>query len=264
MFHNSTKRRMKAVCSLIAVLGSLTIRTSGPVFLLWFVTVIPAVAESMTVPGTANVWLSGMPNGARPGNVGEFVPDIAPAQSPVLVPRVLSNGERLRFRASGIVDTTAAGGPPGFGPDGFFGAFVPAGNGISAVSNVLGSLTGVFLGPEQPDLSAAPGGLVFIPNPALLDYQSLAPELKQVFFIGDGLTSGGVQQEIIVPAGASRLFLGVFDVDGNYDNVGSFDVTVVPEPSFAGLSGLIAALTFIALAKRKTAGKVGQYREQRR
>jgi len=30
--------------------------------------------------------------------------------------------------------------------------------------------------------------------------------LKQVFFIGDGLTSGGVQQQFIVPTGATRYF----------------------------------------------------------
>jgi hypothetical protein len=78
-----------------------------------------------------------------------------------------------------------------------------------------------------------------------LNYEILSPELKQVFFIGDGLTSGGLSQGVVVPSGASRLYLGIFDLNGNYDNGGSFDVTVVPEPAplilsvFALLAGII-------------------------
>jgi hypothetical protein len=50
--------------------------------------------------------------------------------------------------------------------------------------------------------------------------------LRQLFFIGDGLTSGGVIQQFVVPQGATRLFLATMDGYGQYNNIGSFTVTV--------------------------------------
>ncbi|MEJ7677498.1 MAG: hypothetical protein WKG06_06425 [Segetibacter sp.] len=50
--------------------------------------------------------------------------------------------------------------------------------------------------------------------------------MKQVFFIGDGQTSGGVQQRIVIPKGATRLFLGTLDGYGWYNNGGAFNLTV--------------------------------------
>jgi hypothetical protein len=80
------------------------------------------------------------------------------------------------------------------------------------------------------------------PAPAPLDvlcnwtqFSSLAPQVKQVFFIGDGLTGtgSGAVQNFIVPTGATRLFLGPMDGFEWKGNTGSFTVTVqaVPEPS---------------------------------
>ena len=63
-----------------------------------------------------------------------------------------------------------------------------------------------------------------------LDYLSLSPLLKQVFFIGDGQTDGGVLQQVIVPTGASRLYLATMDMWGWYNNSGSFAVNVGPVP----------------------------------
>ena len=74
-----------------------------------------------------------------------------------------------------------------------------------------------------------PAGLDFSSTgnvPGGVNYTSLAPELQQVFFIGDGLTSGGVSQTITVPAGATRLFLATMDGFGWYNNTGSFQVQV--------------------------------------
>jgi len=77
-----------------------------------------------------------------------------------------------------------------------------------------------------------------------------------VFFIGDGLTGdgSGTVQQFNVPAGATRLVLGLVDAPdyqgnpGGYgDNVGSFSATfTVPEPSVSGLlfggAGLLVAI----------------------
>ncbi len=67
-----------------------------------------------------------------------------------------------------------------------------------------------------------------------------------MFYIGDGLIGdgSGAAQQFVVPAGATRLFLGIPDAPafnggpGGYgDNFGSFTASfvVTPEPSSVGL-----------------------------
>jgi hypothetical protein len=199
-----------------------------------------------SVPGTADPWLAGMPDGAT-ASYG----DVAPAQSPVLVSGLtLTPGETLTFSVSGSVNNSP--GPSGLGPDGsgFYGHGPGAENGISNIVAPLNSLLGVFLDDTQPDLTPAPGTLDFSTGSGL-DFSSLSPALKQVFFIGDGLTSSSAVQQFVVPVGATRLFLGTMDGYGWYNNDGSFSVTVngtpgtVPEPGSLALlcsSGLAAGL----------------------
>lgn len=99
--------------------------------------------------------------------------------------------------------------------------------GIASLVTPANSLIGVFLDASVPG-GAAPPGLSFA-TPASLAQPSISPQLRQPFFIGDGRTgtgSGSVQQ-IVVPAGATRLFLGQADgIGANYNNFGSFAVTV--------------------------------------
>jgi hypothetical protein len=58
------------------------------------------------------------------------------------------------------------------------------------------------------------------------DYLSLAPLLQQTFFIGNGRTSSNQVQQVIAPAGATRLFLGTMDGYGWFNNTGSLTVVV--------------------------------------
>lgn len=211
-------------------------------FLLF--TTMPAHGTTVIVPGTSDPWLAGMPNGSsasfNPGS-GESA-DFAPAESPVLVSGIVP-GTLLMWSAAGLV------GHPGdiTNPDGKpsllnFNHFTGAENGISDITVPIDSLLGVFLGPSQPDLTAAPGFLDFSIL-ASRNYLMLNPELKQVFFMGDGLTDGAVAQTIVAPLGTTRLYLGTMDGYSWNNNVGSFDVTItaVPEPSTMLLlgSGLI-------------------------
>ena len=69
-------------------------------------------------------------------------------------------------------------------------------------------LIGVFLDGAEPTGTA----------PATLDYSvtsplalTVSPLLRQLFFIGDGLGTGGANQHFMVPTGATRLFLGFAD-----------------------------------------------------
>ena len=119
-------------------------------------------------------------------------------------------------------------------------------NGISDVVAPINSLIGVFLGPNQPSLGAAPSTLDF--SSIGLGFSSLSPQLQQTFFIGDGLTgtaSGNVQR-FIVPSGATRLFLGTMDGGEWNNNSGAFGVSTVPEPAEA----LFLALGLIVLLVR--------------
>jgi hypothetical protein len=134
-------------------------------------------------------------------------------------------------------------------------------NGISDAMIPLNAFVGVFLGPDQPNLTPSPTPLDFS-TPTDRDYLLLEPGLKQVFFIGDGLTSASAVQQIVIPDGAERLFLGTMDGCCHSDNVGSFAVEVtgqgiffvpkifIPEPSNSILVS-VAALSMIGGFSRR-------------
>lgn len=152
--------------------------------------------------------------------------DSAPAESPVQITNVVIEGRAVySFSASGTVNH---GHPlPTFGPDGegLISHYLGAENGIADVAAPFTSLIGVFLGNDKPDQTPAPQPLDFR-TAAQQDYSVIAPALKQPFFIGDGLTSSGAVQQVIAPAGATRLLLGVMDEYNWSDNEGAFVVEV--------------------------------------
>jgi outer membrane protein OmpA-like peptidoglycan-associated protein len=91
-------------------------------------------------------------------------------------------------------------------------------------------LVGVFLDDTEPK-DPSPERLNVTRNETQVAY---APGLRQVFFIGDGRIGHGTgdQQQIMVPEGAKRLFLGFADSygfggapDAYNDNVGELAVT---------------------------------------
>lgn len=204
-----------------------------------------AQEATVTVPGTANLWLAGMPAGTTDG---PFLPrDTAPAQSPVEVTGLpITPGSALTFRASGQVTHDRLLIPPslpdGGGPGGAHNG--GAAHGIARVNAPMSSLIGVFLGPDQPDLTPAPAAVLSFTTDQQLNYASISPLLKQPFFIGDGRDASGRPQQVVVPGGASRLFLGTSDSVDWYNNGGQFTVTaaVVPEPAAGVLAASAIAL----------------------
>lgn len=168
--------------------------------------VAAAQIVTVTVPGSANPWLAGMPAGT-PASGGE---DRAPAQSPTLLPMATFPGAYIVF--------PVVSGQTGYGPgiscvaDGCdspsYCHVAGAENGIATYCTIkVSSLVGVFLDERVPSSWPPPAGLTF--NTATsIGFFTIAPLLKQVFFIGDARTDGSQLQEFIVPQGATRLFLG--------------------------------------------------------
>lgn len=120
-----------------------------------------------------------------------------------------------------------------------------------------GHLLGVFVEAEDVSGFASPGTLSY-PNLASLGLSSYSPGLRQVFFIGDGLTGtgSGSTQVFNVPNGAVKLALGIgdgFNFSGSPsyydDNVGSYFATynAVPEPATLAA----CSLGLVALLKRR-------------
>ena len=116
------------------------------------------------------------------------------------------------------------------------GVVVTGGYGLSLPNASYASAYGGISGLKQPGAGALVG--VFetssaptAPPPATLDFTTIgnnftgfAPALNQLFYIGDGLTgdgSGAVQQ-FIVPAGATRLYLGISDAPGFDGSPGAY------------------------------------------
>lgn len=221
---------------------------------------VTAQASSTNVPGMANPWLAGMPDGST--IIFDGKSDTAPAQSPTLVSGIsLAGGVLVFSNATGGVHNGTMCPDVCYPPDGriFQGhAFVNrdggAANGIADVRVPMNALLGVFLDNTQPDLLTAPTGLDF--ETIGLDFLSLAPTLRQVFFVGDGFTGSGsgVQQQFVIPVGATRLFLGTMDGNGWANNTGEFNILVsniaaVPVPASIWLLG--SALGALALRRRQ-------------
>ena len=200
----------------------------------------------VSVPGTADPWLAGMPNGSTASSG-----DVAPAQSPVEVLGLgFLPGSFLTFAASGSTDHCDGGGcglAPAEGDpvESWTGHATGAENGIGNVFAPIDSLIGVFLGPGQPNLTPAPSAVLDFSTAALRNFATLAPQLKQPFFIGNGLMNDlSTVQTFQSPVGATRLFLGTMDGFGWYNNVGSLRVSAdmagtstVPEPASLMLLG---------------------------
>lgn len=214
----------------------------------------PAFAQTVavSVPGTANPYLAGMPDGSTAPPT-----DSAPLQSPVEV-------SGLNLGAGGVLQFTGVSGAISRGPgcvancsplDGneFWDHTPGSQNGISEIRAPIESLVGIFLTDSAPNLSVSPAKLDF--QTLGLDSASLSPELQQVFFIGNGMTSGGSVQEFSIPAQATRFFLGAMDGYEWSNNSGTITAgvtQVVPEPEIYAMLFAGLGLLWVATRRRRS------------
>lgn len=218
----------------------------------------------LAIPPANQAWPGGMIRhvGATPEEILETLP-------PTIA---VSAGDIIRAldpAVGGISFFNGFGGTV-FGPEGGAGGQTNL-SGFGGISGFLsdgqGPLVGVFLDNNIPN-GATPAGLNFTGGGLGTDFLMLTPGLGQVFFIGDGVTSGGMFHQFTAPTGATRLALGIVDgfsfvgAPGFYDdNDGSYRIRIginelptsdVPEPSTLLLFGG----GFLALAAMRRRKKV--------
>ncbi len=195
---------------------------------------VAAVDLDQNVKSTGNPFLAGMPSGSvaslnNPHNNPDYAGNSSDSkQSPDEADMTIVPGASLTFSA---ISGSAGNDPSGsnYNPDGDTSNTGHntngSENGISDITAPINSLVGVFLDDTQPNLTSAPTSLDFSTSSSR-DFTTLQPKLKQLFFIGDGKNSSNVQQNFVVPAGATRLFLVNWDYYEWNNNYGYRNVQV--------------------------------------
>lgn len=183
--------------------------------------IVGAVDPAGIVPSTANIFGAGHKIPPAPGGGGRgTLPPLRPLPAgPARILTVTS----ARGCVNPIRGQAPWNGPAG---DGVGKTDVTSFEGLSGIVHEGNGmfLVGVFLTDTEP-ADPAPERLDFTANEA---FTSLSPRIAQVFFIGDGSA-----RRFVVPAKATRLFLGFADAAGYRgapgwygNNVGELHVTV--------------------------------------
>jgi len=154
---------------------------------------LPAESATYRVSGASDLWLAGQAGGITVSSGAS-----APLNSPPQVTSIpIVPGQGLQFRATGSVD--------GAPPDGRSACFHSPVFAISRLDAPCAILVGVFLADtartQPPDINF---------DGDTREFPVLRPLIQQPFPIGTGRTSGGENRIIVVPNGATRLYVAAF------------------------------------------------------
>jgi hypothetical protein len=186
---------------------------------------------NQSISGQSDLWLAGMPSGSEASDY-----DYAPSQSPPMVMNV-TPGTVLTFtNVSGSVQHDPS--IPADSPNGNTSQIYshncddpinePAvQNGIGNIYSPIDALVGVFLTNNAPNTQSAPTATLDYSTQAARDVvNTTGLQTQEPFFIGTGQTSSGTTKTFVVPAGATRLYLGTMDGHQWNNNSGSFTATI--------------------------------------
>lgn len=218
-----------------------------------------STSADVTIPATGNPWLSGEPNGTQASIPDADYPDAdhwqqydlggSTEESPTQVGLTLVAGSTIQVSnvsgqarksptdpyygatGSGAAEdddaatvTTA----PGYtGPGNSNSASTATGSehGLASINTPGDSIVGVFLDANLPDGEGTPPPGLDFTTAASQEYTSFSAQTRQPFYVGNGLENG-TQQSIIVPASATRFYLGIMDGHEWSNNAGSFSATI--------------------------------------
>ncbi len=207
-------------------------------------------AQPIPVPGTSAIFLAGRSDLAipKPGDdPGEFPITHCGGSLVVTFPIAypIPVSRKLTFNATGGIDFYGNE-KPAVEPDGDPGATadIEGLGGISGYKGQCGALVGVFLDDANPGGLAAPETLDFTEGGMGRSFRELKPLLRQVFYIGNGMTQDDTgapaPRTFTAPEGATRLFLGIADAPvfqgapGCYDdNIGEYRIAPPVAPTSA-------------------------------
>jgi hypothetical protein len=230
-------------------------RAATNVALTVFSTGQTVTSNNLTIP--ANAEIHGAGNAGLPDGSGVMPTLINLPTNALMV--VISNVSGLISLNGGSGSNNADGvevSGSGYPSQSYAGPY----GGISGITIPgAGAIIGVFETASAPT-GSAPASLDF--TVIGTNFSSYAPALWQTFYVGDGLTGTGIgpEQLFMIPAGATRLYLGITDASGfngspgGYgDNKGAFTASVVayvPDPVLlspqAGAGGMSFGLqTFV-------------------
>jgi hypothetical protein len=99
-------------------------------------------------------------------------------------------------------------------------------HGMSNINTPINSLVGVFLDDNQPDTEGTPPPGMDFSSESAQNYTFFEPKTRQTFFAGSGQTTTDIQQSIVVPPNATRMFLGTMDGHEWSNNSGNFVVNI--------------------------------------
>jgi len=160
-----------------------------------------AAPDALRIPATADLFAAGLSAPpSLPGGGGTLPPVFQFGPGP---------GKMLTFQhVTGHVSWTGTAGP--VGPSGTSSGKTNL-LALGAISGLVAPgwlfLAGVFLGDSAP--MTPPPPRLRMEN--ALRLTTVRPKLQQVFYIGDGQTTRGIVRGYVVPANATRLYLGFLD-----------------------------------------------------
>jgi Flp pilus assembly protein TadG len=252
-------RRTKALGTAVPLLFGAVIGMPSCDVTAYSTAMIQTQTVTQYVSAISNPWLAGEPTGTQASepssqwvNSGSTPPhpwgyDIAgptgakaasgePYGSPVSVGITVKPGWTIAFTNVSGMTSNVNTDTPAYTADGNGGTTFSiehdatadgvSEHGIADVNTPINSLVAMFLDSGAPDTEgSAPAGLDFTSQSAR-DYAALSPLTRQPFYAGLGQTSGGVQQSVVVPAGATRLFLATMDGHEWSNNQGGFTATI--------------------------------------